>query len=237
MCLLTYIPKPYGGFILSSNRDEHIGRPVAVPPQKYFINGQPVFYPKDPQAGGTWIGGNREYMLCLLNGGFEKHESKPPYRQSRGKIIPDFFAYSGLEKFISEYDFTDIEPFTLVVINTAGATSIDEIVWNGSDIFRQSICKDKPHLWSSATLYSPQIINERKKWFAYFLQQHQNPSNDDVLHFHQFGGIGDRTNDLKMNRNNEILTVSTTQFEIAKSSFAIRYFDFLKDKNLSYQIL
>ena len=91
MCVLTYIPTENQGFILTSNRDEAVSRTLALPPKKYQLGGQYVFFPKDPQGDGTWIGSCGNYTLCLLNGGIEKHVPKPPYRKSRGKVILDPF--------------------------------------------------------------------------------------------------------------------------------------------------
>jgi hypothetical protein len=48
-------PTENQGFILTSNRDEAVSRVLAIPPKKYQLGGQYVFFPKDPQGDGTWI--------------------------------------------------------------------------------------------------------------------------------------------------------------------------------------
>ena len=55
----------------------------------------------------------------------------------------------------------------------------------------------------------------------------------DILHFHQFAGEGDTQNDLLMNRNNNMLTVSVTGIEFNDERATMHYID-LKD-NILYQ--
>lgn len=237
MCVLTYIPTEKG-FILTSNRDEATARLAAIPPRRYDVNGMPVFYPKDPQGGGTWIGGCGAFTLCLLNGGFEKHVPTPPYRQSRGKVILDFYNYCDTEKFFDEYLFEGIEPFTLIIIETNNNFKINEIRWTGSKKVYSIFNNRKAHIWSSVTLYSHEIIQERESWFKDFLiQNDHNPSRNEVLKFHHFGGKGDQRNDIKMNRDNRLKTISITQFIVNDEEFTIHYEDLQQDKTYNYRVL
>ncbi|HWZ21081.1 MAG TPA: NRDE family protein, partial [Cytophagaceae bacterium] len=87
MCTVTYLPKPNGEYILTSSRDEKIVRPAAAVPQCYTIGGKSIVFPKDPTAGGSWIAYAGEKTVCLLNGGFKKHISNPPYKKSRGLVV------------------------------------------------------------------------------------------------------------------------------------------------------
>ena len=54
MCTVTYIPTRTG-VLLTSNRDERVDRAPALPPATYHSGNQCLTYPKDAQAGGTWI--------------------------------------------------------------------------------------------------------------------------------------------------------------------------------------
>lgn len=235
MCVLTYIPTENNGFILTSNRDEAVSREPAIPPRKYHLHGQNVFFPKDPKGGGTWIASSGKITLCLLNGGVAKHIPQPPYRHSRGKIIIDFFTYNCLENFVANYDFSGIEPFTLVVINSNNGVKINELRWDGTQIFTKEIDKTKPQIWSSVTLYSPQVIAMREQWFTDFLEQPINPEN--VLNFHQNGGNGDEQNAIRVNRNNVLKTISTTQFVINNKAFSIYYEDLLVQRKYNFRVI
>jgi hypothetical protein len=225
MCVLTFIPIENKGFILTSNRDEAVSRKLAIPPQKYYVNGHQVFFPKDPQGNGTWIGSDSNFTLCLLNGGLEKHISRPPYRQSRGKVILDFYKYLNVQNFFNEYDFSDIEPFTLVILEASEGLNLYEIRWTGGDKILKNIAADKPQIWSSVTLYSPEIIRQREKWFSDFIQQNPVVSSENILNFHHFGGEGDSHHTIKMNRENLLKTISITQLQINEEQFLIRYED------------
>jgi hypothetical protein len=235
MCVLTYLPTP-NGFIFTSNRDESVVRESAIPPRKYEIEGRYVFFPKDPLGGGTWIGGCDTFTLCLLNGGFEKHIPAPPYRHSRGKVILDFYKYLDVEKFQQNYNFNNIEPFTLVIISRVNALTINEIRWTGKDVFCKKHAPNEPKIWSSVTLYTNEIIQERERWFNNFLQENPNYTSDDILQFHHFGGKGDMRNDIKMNRENKLKTLSVTQFRVDVENFVVQYQDLQKDKNFVYRV-
>ncbi|GAB3505843.1 NRDE family protein [Emticicia fontis] len=235
MCVLTYIPTEERGFILTSNRDEAVAREVATPPRKYAINGRHVFFPKDPRSGGTWIASNGETTLCLLNGGITKHTPQPPYRQSRGKVILDFFKFSAINTFIDGYNFAGIEPFTLVIIENIQELIIHELRWNGKALSNKKIDTSKAHIWSSVTLYSPEIIEMREQWFADFLQQPLNP--EKVLDFHQYAGVGDIRNDIRINRDNVLKTLSTTQYVINQKLFTIYYEDLVTHKKYNYRVI
>jgi hypothetical protein len=238
MCVLTYIPTSDKGFILTSNRDEATARLAAIPPRKYEVNGHSVFYPKDPQGGGTWIGGCGQFTLCLLNGGFEKHIPSPPYRQSRGKVILDFYNFLNVNQFFNEYQFEGIEPFTLIIIESNNSLIINEIRWTGTEKQYAVYNNRKAHIWSSVTLYPHEIIQERETWFKDFMVQNDhNPSQENVLRFHHFGGKGDERNDIKMNRDNALKTISITQFVINEEEFTIHYEDLQQTKTYDYRVL
>lgn len=236
MCVLTYLPTTNNGFIFTSNRDEKTSRAAAIPPRKYEIGGYYVFYPKDPQGDGTWIGGCDTFTLCLLNGGISPHVSAPPYRQSRGKVILDFYTYANIEAFVNNYSFEGIEPFTLVIINKHVTDTYSEIRWTGKQVIHTQHARNKPRIWSSVTLYSSKVIQQREQWFQDFLQQYPAYTADDILHFHHTGGMGDERNDIKMNRNNELRTISITQFQVSSEEFVVNYEDLQKNKNYVYRV-
>ena len=87
MCTVSFISLN-NKFVITSNRDENILRPVAFAPQEEIINGCKIIYPKDPKAGGTWFAINQSGAVAvLLNGAFEKHIPLNNYSKSRGLIL------------------------------------------------------------------------------------------------------------------------------------------------------
>ncbi len=225
MCTVTYLPTENQAFILTSNRDERSVRPSAFLPNFIKINDLEVLCPIDAQAKGTWIATAPTRTVCLLNGAFVPHIPKEKYRQSRGKVVLDSFLFPSFEKFLDDYDLTDIEPFTLVMVNHQPLT-LTELIWDGN---QKTITTRNPSataIWSSVTLYPPQVVLQRQQWFAAFLQHSQNGQRQEqIIDFHRFGGKEDSTNAILMNRNNEFLTVSITSVSVEAQARQMRYFD------------
>src|SRR6476620_3920231 len=116
MCTVTYIPSGEKKF-LTSNRDEKTFRKKALPPQIYLREEVRLIYPKDGDAGGSWIALNENgNTAVLLNGGFEKHVSKHPYRKSRGLVFIDIIKHISPSEYFLNDDLFGIEPFTIIIL-------------------------------------------------------------------------------------------------------------------------
>ncbi len=217
--------------MLTSNRDESVLREPAWPPALYTHSNHQVMYPKDPKGGGTWLAtSSNHFTLCLLNGAFERHVPNPPYRQSRGLVVTDFFKYNDVDLFVRNYLFTGIEPFTLVMIQHQSVVTIHELRWDGKTVYVKTIDGAQPQIWSSATLYDPEVIAARKEWFADFLTMNIEPGLQDMLSFHHFGGSGDSGTDILMNRNNILRTISITAVKVCETGTYMLYEDIVTDK-------
>ena len=228
MCTVTYIPTETG-FLLTSNRDEQVSRP-ALPPMKYKVHGQTVFFPKEKSAEGTWIStAENLFSLCLLNGGFEKHVQKPPYRKSRGLVLLDFFGYNDVEAYAEDYNFDGIEPFTLIIVYCKGERVLHRLVWNGSQVHLEEKSAQKPHIWSSSTLYDGGTRQEREDWFFEFMFNNPYATLDDALFFHHFGGGGDHENSIVMQRE-AVQTISITAIEADATGKRIVHEDLIDKK-------
>ena len=243
MCTVSFLPTPAGaslveGFILTASRDEQASRQRAIFPRRYSLGGRTVFYPKDGQAGGTWIATDEQrYTLCLLNGAFESHEHRLPYRHSRGRVIPDFFGYENEIDFSLHYSFADLEPFTLIVVAYDPDLALIELRWDGTQLHRTLLNASQPHLWSSATLYPKPIRQKRGKWFGEWLAQQTVYSQEKSVLFHQQAGDGDPENDLLMQRPNGIRTISITSVERNEQAHRLYYRDLLTQRATTFRIL
>ena len=207
MCTVTYLPFNQREFILTSNRDEDVNRLSALPVQEYKVNNRTVFFPKDQKANGTWIAYDvKGYTLCLLNGANKPHAPQSNYKKSRGLVLLDFYFYNEPEDFAKLYNFSGIEPFTLILAYSCSDTErvkLYELKWNEEKIELTSHDSSLPQIWSSVTLYSPETIVERKNWFENWLEKHNTFTSDNILFFHHFGGNGSTDNDLVMNRTSK----------------------------------
>lgn len=225
MCTATYLPLISSGFILTHSRDEKAIRPAALPPRTVNLNGKTLTYPQDPQGQGTWIATTGHTTVCLLNGAFVPHLPQPPYKHSRGLVIPHYSCYSSINAFTESYDFTGIEPFTLLV---AEVGRLAEIRWNGRRLFTHEKDPSRPYIWSSVTLYPPDVIKKREGWFRDWQHEHPMPSVKAIRWFHQTAGDGDPANSLRMNRRNTLLTLSLTSVVHEEKGIEIVYEDFIQ---------
>ncbi len=226
MCTVTYIPQP-GGCLLTSNRDEKLSRGLALPPGIHHGSTGRSLFPTDPDAGGTWIvlqeTGN---AAVLLNGAFVKHTPERPYVKSRGVVLLELMDNQHPAASFLQYDLSGIEPFTMVLYTT----TLQVCRWDGMTKFSTQLPVDQPHIWSSVTLYDPAVTQQREAWFKRFLQQYPQITQEDILQFHRFAGEGDPENDINMNRNGLLQTVSITSIQLQEDRSVMTYLDLLKEK-------
>jgi hypothetical protein len=228
MCTVTYIPTKHGCF-LTSSRDENTMRPIALAPDMYEHNGVNIVYPKDTKANGSWIAFTQNgNAAVLLNGGFEKHISTPPYRKSRGLVFLDIIAHPQPEFCFLGMNLDNIEPFTLVLF--AGGF-LFEARWDGVQKHFIQVDETTQHIWSSVTLYTAEVIAKRKSWFEEWIKANPHPSAKSIFNFHHFAGDGDAANSVLMNRNDEMLTVSITGIDICMDAGTMQHFDLKENQH------
>lgn len=231
MCTVTYIPLKDKIFI-THNRDEKSARSKAIHPKEYTIKGHRLLFPRDSHAGGTWVALNDNGTAAvLLNGGFEKHVHKPPYRKSRGLCFLDIICSDDLYFSFNRINLDNIEPFTIILWNNG---DLYECRWDGNHKHTLKQDPNQPYSWSSVTLYDNEVRAKRSDWFKNWLSENPAPSLEAIMHFHLFGGEGDAHNDLCMNRNGVMLTVSITGMEITADGSIMKYTD-LQDNSSTVQ--
>ena len=225
MCTVTYLPLGNNEFILTSNRDESPVRKTILP-KKYFENGVEILYPKDELAGGTWIGtSNKNRLVCLLNGGFKNHTRNHYYKMSRGVIVKNILSADNAVNYIDEFDFTDIEPFTLILVDYNAQLETYELVWDGVNKHFTKLAQE-PKIWSSSTLYTDEMKALRKVWFTDFLKENKVFCQEKITKFHQNEKLGTPETSLKMKRN-FVETVSVTSVKKEKEVVSMLYLDLL----------
>ncbi len=251
MCTVTYFPKP-SGFILTHNRDEAPSRSPQSIVKAPNSQGDSQLFPRDTQAGGTWIvTASQGRTACLLNGAFSLHTRQPPYRRSRGLILLDFFDWDSPDAFFQDYDFEGIEPFTFLYFEKKegpeNVRRIAEFRWDGQKRYLKDLPPDQAHFWCSATLYPPEMQIRRAQVFKDWLmhqtpfsngQATNRPIHQSLITLHQSGSVGDPENDYVMNRGGKVQTVSITQVLVDEKNARMRYFDILggnqSERRLSY---
>lgn len=223
MCTVTLVKNTPKGFILTSNRDEAIGRKT-LPVNFYEIKGKRLLFPKDQVAGGTWIAASEEQtMVCLLNGGYKNHEKQNHYRHSRGVVVTDILSEDNLWEAMQSYNCNDLEPFTLVAVDWNVEISFYELVWDGKKKHTRVLDSNQTYIWSSSTLYTEEMKQFRINWFADFKLNNE-LTNKNIIKFHKTGGIGNEFYDLQIKRG-DLQTRSITQVITDGSAVKMRYED------------
>ena len=222
MCTVTFIPFNEK-YLITANRDEKNTRKPAIAPAVYKSRGRKLIYPKDGDAGGTWIVAHENgNAAVLLNGAFENHVSIPLYRKSRGKILLDIIARDGPLEHFCRIDLDRIEPFTLVLFEK---DKLYECRWDGRNKYYRQQVTSRPHIWSSVTLYDEKAINIRKQRFEVFLNNKPHPTWEEILVFHQSTGDDDSGNGLVINRENMYSTQSITSLLLTAEGGNMKYLD------------
>ena len=146
----------------------------------------------------------------LLNGAFTKHRRRAAYRKSRGLVFLEIVgADDPLDRW-RQVDLKDIEPFTLILfINKI----LLECRWDGEQRYVRELEINRPHIWSSVTLYDAVTQAEREEMLANWWDPNT-VSMDAILDLHR-----------RMQHEGEVMTVSITTLRVGQRRARLRYID------------
>lgn len=227
MCTVTYLPISSGGYILTTNRDESPKRAEVDFPYAQQVYGKEIIFPRDGESGGTWIGTTDFGVTAvIMNGAHAPHTRKPPYRMSRGLVLLEALECIRPYEFIRNFDFEGIEPFTLLLLYPDPEQVILEFRWDGEKPWHKFHHPNVPHIWASHMLYDEQAIGLRQTWFADWLAEKPEFSQETIMKFHTEAGSEDPWNGMRMNRKNMVATISTTSVLMTPEVSLIKYHDY-----------
>ena len=230
MCTLTIVKQKHQ-VLFTFNRDEDKLRKT-IPPKSYHIDSKNLQYisPKDTVAGGTWIGlANNRNVAFILNGGRVKHKRKLPYKYSRGKVILDLFQSESPVNYLTNTSFKGVEPFTLV---TYLEEVLRELVWDGETTSLTVIPMDQMSMWSSSTLYAPEVKEERIRMLQ-DLPGTIAQSKENIKEWHQ---KSKKDGGLLYEGIPQVATVSTSQLVLSETNGVFEYEDLLSGEQVSLQL-
>jgi hypothetical protein len=143
-------------------------------------------------------------------------------------IVLDFFKFNNPEEFKEEYNFSNIEPFTLIIIYKK---SLKEFKWDGKRTYLIKHNYNEPKIWSSVTLYTSDAIKQRESWFNELITHRITPSMEDIIDFHFSAGNGKKENSILMERKAlSIRTVSITSISRVVKIINMKYMDLLRNE-------
>ncbi|NIK91320.1 NRDE family protein [Mangrovimonas sp. CR14] len=232
MCTVTLVAIGDSGFVLTSNRDEDPQRET-IAPKIYFKEGVTIWCPKDKVAGGTWIGlSDKQRVICLLNGGFTRHKRLDKYKMSRGVVVKELLIADNFLNCISKFDFSHIEPFTIVAADWNDSLCFFEIVWDGLEVHQKEL-ELKTHIWSSTTLYDEQMKSERHQWFKEFKEGHS-LNEKSLLKFHKTYNLN-KEYGIIMDRG-FVKTTSITQIVMKKEEIKTKFLNLQEEDSMVHEI-
>ena len=232
MCTVTFAADNQRTFI-TSNRDEHVLRP-AIPPKIYEINGKQLLFPKDPRAGGTWFATDEfSNVAVLLNGGFEKHVPVNPYRRSRGLVVLDLISSDIPVHCWKAIDLEQIEPFTIILFVSH---RLYELVWDGLQKHLLPLDVAQKYIWSSSTLYSKNVRQQRQQLFNDHVNDGSKISAKRILDFHKNADLHDHENGLVIDRCGKLKTLTITQAIVKSEATTVMHDDLINKTQTVQQI-
>jgi hypothetical protein len=132
---------------------------------------------------------------------------------------------------VESYSLDDIEPFTMVVADWNTILKFYELVWDGTQKHFKELPLE-PRIWSSATLYSESMQEERQQWFEEF-KILNNLDAENLQKFHNMKDDNNMEYGIIMNRG-FVKTTSVTQVEKCGNAIAMRYKN-LENKTLTHK--
>jgi len=223
MCTVSFI-SDNGKTIITSNRDENIQRETAAAPAFEVLNDKKIIFPKDNKAGGTWFAASDNGMVTvLLNGAFVKHYPAPPYRKSRGLVLLEIIESDEPLLFFKEMNLAKIEPFTVIFYQPG---NLFELRWDGKQKHELKLDNRQNYIWSSATLYTDEVISQRKNLFEKFIAHTAILSPESIYNFHS--NNQDEENGFIINRQTGMKTFSITQAVLQQGAIKFLHHDLLQ---------
>ncbi len=230
MCLVSYSPTE-NGFLICSNRDESPLRSHS-PIDSFNTSSGTILCPVDTKGGSWLICADNGSAICILNGAFENHLRRNDYRMSRGLMMKAFFEYKSKKEFLHQFNFDKIEPFTMVIKDRLG---LYEFRWDGACKHIKHLKSDQLHVWSSSTLYTPEVQEQRE---AAFRKQYKLnvPTVESLIKIHRDTTLGDKAIDFVMQRSDRVATISISIIEKKDASFFLEHHNLRSETSEKHEL-
>lgn len=210
MCILSIVKSSTSTFI-TSNRDEQRTRKNSLPPEIILLGNNRAVIARDAQANGTWfLTDEKARTAVLLNGAFENHTPRPPYRVSRGIILMNLFQEENFKSAFLFYDLENIEPFQIIYLDTAHAF---QFVWDGNQKHLNAIDLSTPKVFFSPTLYTKEQQEEKRNHFFKILSDKDIIDSAMLLDIHSNQNVNSMDLNFFMSREHQT-TKSISQVEL-----------------------
>jgi hypothetical protein len=220
MCIATVV-KINEQTIITFTRDESEQRAFEMPD----MHSNKLFYPKDLNGNGSWIGHNFESIFFLQNGALNKHKRQTPYSISRGKLLLDALNGQSIEKISENFKSEHVEPFTLSEFNIESG-SLKRLIYDGQISTIEEFDSIEKYIYLSSTLYNEEIKDKISMLFF----KREFSSAEQLLEFHLKHCIGCEEG-LKLT---QVCSSSLTQFVISNKQLDVKFINRLNSETKVY---
>lgn len=168
MCLIVFAWKQHPEFplLLAANRDEFYARPALA--ATWWEDAPHVYAGKDLEAGGTWMGINKQGRFAAITN-IRNGEGKKSGAPSRGKIVADFLRNDiSPASYLHELkaDAKHYAGFNLIIGDSK------ELFWFSNETLQAQILQPGVYGLSNGSLDTPwPKVNLAKTQFEKLMQQ------------------------------------------------------------------
>jgi hypothetical protein len=189
-------------------------------------DGVPVWYPRDPQGGGTWVAANGHRLAVALLNRQQPHTrpvdaNEKAERRSRGRIVlalAQASAVSALRPRLSEVDPGDYAPFRLIAVRNRDvliATS------DGRQLEIADALLTTPLLFTSSSLSDDEAERRRRPLFDELVLRGNDPlAGQWIFHDHRWPDCPEFS--VRMQRS-DARTVSRTVVDVTGRRVSLTY--------------
>ncbi len=231
MCTTVLQSVRDGHLILACNRDEQVTRQIAEPPSVHeFERGVGAIFPRDRDAGGSWVGVNTSGIAVSLLNNYAA-DIRPPPREarSRGVLVPKMLQMRTMGEVMDEMEsmghgLHHFRPFWLIVASSPANSNASATLftWDGErlDVEPTSL----PMAQVSSGFEHVLVEKSRRAQIESFLGEADEwtPGEMDTV----FGGhLPSRGATSVCMHRDDASTVSHTRIEISGDDVSLAYYD------------
>ena len=143
-------------------------------------------------------------------------------------VVKDLLTSNAIEETITNYELNNIEPFTIVVADWNASLKFYELVWDGKKKHFTELPLE-PTIWSSSTLYTESMKEERNQWFQDF-KAHNELDSKSLMTFHKLTHAENKIYGIVMDRD-FVKTTSITQIDKTNDSVQMSFINLQTQKD------
>lgn len=231
MCTTALQSVHNGHLILACNRDEQVTRQIAEPPRIHeFERGVGAIFPRDPDAGGSWVGVNTSGIAVSLLNNYAA-DIRPPPREprSRGVLVPRMLQMQTMGEVVDEMQsqregLAHFRPFWLIVasIPADSAVSSTRFTWDGDRLDVEAVALPMAQISSG---FEHVRVEKSRRVHIENLLRDGNAWTPRELNMVFGGHLPTRGATSVCMHRDDASTVSHTRIEISHDDVTLAYYD------------